>query len=177
LSGSFELPAAHRVAQGPPAQRQRPPAQRTPGHRGEQQQPGDRTVANPPVRPDGRGGIPCSVIPGLSCVTSAPTLAGIPLTHRGVAQSFTVVSGHLRPDDPNSTVDWAGLAASAETLVLLTAVGNLPAIAACLLHNGRPPGTSVACIQHAATPRHRFLRCTLAELAAAGTDLKVETRQ
>jgi siroheme synthase len=61
--------------------------------------------------------------------------------------------------------------------VLLMAVGNLASIAGCLLDNGRPPGTSVACIQHAATPRHRGSRCSLAELAAAATDLKVETRQ
>jgi sirohydrochlorin cobaltochelatase len=121
-----------------------------------------------------QAGIPCSVIPGLSSVTSAPALAGIPLTHRGVAQSFTVVSGHLRPDDPTSTVDWAGLGGSAETLVLLMAVGNLANIATYLLDHGRPPGTAVACIQHAATPWQRVTCCSLAELAAAGTDLKVE---
>ena len=120
-----------------------------------------------------RAGIPCSVIPGLSSVTSAPALAGIPLTHRGVAQSFTVVSGHLRPDDPTGTVDWAGLARSAETLVLLMAVANLATIATYLLDHGRPPGTSVACIQHAATPRQRVVRCSLAEVAA-GANLKVE---
>ena len=70
-------------------------------------------------------GIPCSVVPGLSSVTSAPTLAGIPVTHRGLNQSFTVLSGHLPPGHPDSTVDWPGLARSAETLVLLMAVGNL----------------------------------------------------
>ena len=42
------------------------------------------------------------------------------------------------------------------------------------LDHGRPPGTAVACIQHAATPRQRVVRCTLADLAAASTDLKVE---
>ena len=47
-----------------------------------------------------RAGIPCSVVPGLSSVTSAPALAGIPLTHRGLTQSFTVVSGHLPPRPP-----------------------------------------------------------------------------
>jgi histidinol-phosphate aminotransferase len=119
-------------------------------------------------------GIPCSVVPGLSSVTAAPALAGIPLTHRGVAQSFTVVSGHLPPDHPDSTVDWAGLASSVETLVLLMAVGNLSSIAAHLLDNGRPPATSVACVQHAATPQHQVIRCTLADLAASEADLQVE---
>jgi siroheme synthase len=63
-----------------------------------------------------------------------------------------VVSGHLPPGHPDSSVDWPGLARSAETLVLLMAVGNLDPIAACLLGNGQPPTTPVACIQHAATP-------------------------
>ena len=54
------------------------------------------------------------------------------------------------------------------------AVGNLASIAAYLLDHGRPPSTSVACIQRAATPRQQVVRCHLAELAAAGTDLKVE---
>jgi histidinol-phosphate aminotransferase len=121
-----------------------------------------------------QAGIPCSVVPGLSSVTAAPALAGIPLTHRGVAQSFTVISGHLPPGDPDSTVDWAALAGSAETLVLLMAVGNLPSIAAYLLDRGRPATTPVACIQHAATPRHRVIRRMLADLAAPGADLQVE---
>jgi uroporphyrin-III C-methyltransferase len=119
-------------------------------------------------------GIPCSVVPGLSSVTAAPALGGIPLTHRGVAQSFTVVSGHLPPGDPDSTVDWEGLAGSAETLVLLMAVGNLPAIAAYLLDRGRPAATPVACVQHAATPRQRVTRHTLADLATPEDGLQVE---
>ena len=121
-----------------------------------------------------QAGIPCSVVPGLSSITAAPALAGIPLTHRGVAQSFTVVSGHLPPGDPDSTIDWAGLAGSVESLILLMAVGNLSRIAAYLVNSGRPPATPVACIQHAATPRHRVIRCTLADLAASEVDLQVE---
>jgi uroporphyrin-III C-methyltransferase len=121
-----------------------------------------------------QAGIPCSVVPGLSSITAAPALAGIPLTHRGVAQSFTVVSGHLPPGDPDSTIDWAGLAGSVESLVLLMAVGNLSRIAAYLVNSGRPLATPVACIQHAATPLHRVIRCTLADLAASEVDLQVE---
>jgi hypothetical protein len=58
LPGSFELSAPHRVAQGPAGQRQRPPPQGALGHHGEQQQPGERTVTDSPVRPEGRGGRP-----------------------------------------------------------------------------------------------------------------------
>ena len=113
-------------------------------------------------------GIGCAVVPGLSSATAAPALAGIPLTHRGAAQSFAVVSGHLPPGHPDSLVDWEALARSAETLVLLMAVANATSIAQCLIKLGRPPGTAVGCIERAATARQRVTRCTLRDLATPG---------
>jgi histidinol-phosphate aminotransferase len=110
-------------------------------------------------------GIPCSVIPGLSSATAGPALAGIPLTHREVSQSFSVVSGHLPPGHPASRVDWGALAAGTDTLVLLMAVRNLPAIAAHLLGLGRPAATPAACIESAGTPGQRVRHSTLAGLA------------
>ena len=120
-------------------------------------------------------GIPCSVVPGLSSVTSAPTLAGIPVTHRGLNQSFTVLSGHLPPGHPDSTVDWPGLARSAETLVLLMAVGNLERIAAFLVEGGRRSGTPVACIQQAGTPRQRVTSCSLGDLAGSAVSPQIDS--
>ena len=68
----------------------------------------------------------------------APALAGIPLTHRGVAADFTVVSGHLDPGRPaEQGIDWPGLAAHAGTLVLLMAMDRLDLIAAELIRHGR----------------------------------------
>ena len=58
-------------------------------------------------------GVPVTVIPGLTSPISVPALAGIPVTHRGVAHEFTVVSGHLPPGHPESLVDWAALGAAA----------------------------------------------------------------
>jgi histidinol-phosphate aminotransferase len=110
-------------------------------------------------------GIPCSVIPGLSSATAGPALAGIPLTHREVGQSFSVVSGHLPPGHPGSRVDWAALAAGTDTLVLLMAVRNLPAIAAHLLGLGRSGATPAACVENAGTTAQRVRRTTLAGLA------------
>jgi uroporphyrin-III C-methyltransferase len=110
-------------------------------------------------------GIACSVVPGLSSATAAPALAGIPLTHRGVAQSFAVISGHLPPGHPDSPVDWESVARSADTLVLLMAVANMTSIARRLIDLGRPAGADVACIEHAATDRQRVSRCTLGDLA------------
>src|SRR2546423_1667610 len=83
-------------------------------------------------------GIEVTVVPGVSSVTGVPTAAGIPVTHRGLTQEFTVVSGHLPPGDPGSTVDWSRLA-GAGTLVLLMAVDHRAAIAAALIAAGRDP--------------------------------------
>ncbi|HEV7627164.1 MAG TPA: uroporphyrinogen-III C-methyltransferase, partial [Streptomyces sp.] len=55
-------------------------------------------------------GIPVTVVPGITSAVSVPGAVGIPVTHRGVAHEFTVLSGHLAPDDPRSLVDWAALA-------------------------------------------------------------------
>ncbi|HEU5418768.1 MAG TPA: uroporphyrinogen-III C-methyltransferase [Streptosporangiaceae bacterium] len=110
-------------------------------------------------------GIACTVIPGLSSALAGPALAGIPLTHREIGQSFTVVSGHLPPDHPDSRVDWKALAAGSDTLVLLMAVRNLRAIAAHLTACGTPPETPAACVQEAGTPGQRIFRSTLGGLA------------
>ena len=110
-------------------------------------------------------GLPCTVIPGLSSVTAGPALAGIPLTHRDLGQSFCVVSGHLPPGHPGSRVNWTALAAGPDTLVLLMAVRNLPAIAARLIADGRLGTTPAASIERAGTARQRVHRGTLAEFA------------
>ena len=110
-------------------------------------------------------GLPCTVVPGLSSATAGPALAGIPLTHRDLGQSFCVVSGHLPPGHPGSRANWAALAAGPDTLVLLMAVRNLRAIAARLIACGRPDTTPAACVERAGTGRQRVHRGTLAELA------------
>jgi uroporphyrin-III C-methyltransferase/precorrin-2 dehydrogenase/sirohydrochlorin ferrochelatase len=110
-------------------------------------------------------GIECSVVPGISSAVAVPELAGIPLTHRGVAQEFTVASGHLPPGHAGTTVDWARLGTGDATLVLLMAVDNLPHIAAALLGAGRDPGTPVACVQEGGMPGERVLVADLATVA------------
>jgi len=115
-------------------------------------------------------GVAVDVVPGVSSVTAAPTLAGIPLTRRGTAQEFTVASGHVPPGDQRSTVDWAGLGAGSGTVVLLMAVANLPAIATALVDAGRPPTTPAAVVENASLPVQRVVRGTLATIAAQAQD-------
>ena len=61
--------------------------------------------------------VPYVVVPGMTSAIAAPAYAGIPITHRGVATSFTVVTGHEDPDKPSEQTDWAALAATGGTLV------------------------------------------------------------
>ena len=109
-------------------------------------------------------GVPVLVVPGVTSAVAAPAGAGIPVTHRGVAHEFTVVSGHLPPDHPASLVDWAALARLRGTLVVLMGLRNLPAITATLVAHGRAPGTPVAVVQEGTTGGQRTLRSTLGEV-------------
>jgi uroporphyrin-III C-methyltransferase/precorrin-2 dehydrogenase/sirohydrochlorin ferrochelatase len=114
-------------------------------------------------------GVIVEVVPGLTSPVAAATLAGIPLTERGTAQQFTVVSGHVPPGDPRSTVDWGALAAADGTLVLLMAVANLGAISTALIAGGRASSTPVVVVENASLPEQRVITATLADVAATAT--------
>ncbi|MEU5051153.1 uroporphyrinogen-III C-methyltransferase [Streptomyces sp. NPDC021096] len=116
-------------------------------------------------------GIPCTVVPGISSSISVPGAAGIPVTHRGVAHEFTVVSGHVAPDDPRSLVDWEAIARLRGTLVLLMSVENIGAIAAALMRHGRAADTPVAVVQEGTTAAQRRVDATL---ATAGERVKAQ---
>jgi uroporphyrin-III C-methyltransferase/precorrin-2 dehydrogenase/sirohydrochlorin ferrochelatase len=110
-------------------------------------------------------GVPVTVIPGLSSPLAVPAVAGIPVTHRGVAHDFTVVSGHLPPDHPESLVNWDALARLDGTLLLMMAVENAPAIAGALVDGGRAAATPVAVICDGTMPTERTVLSTLGDLA------------
>ena len=113
-------------------------------------------------------GVPVTVVPGISSALAAPALAGIPLTHRGLAADFTVVSGHLDPGRPaDQGVDWPGLAANAGTLVILMAMDRLDLIAEALVEHGRAPSTPAAVVHRAATDRQQVVRARLDGIAEA----------
>ena len=114
-------------------------------------------------------GVAVQVIPGVSSATAAPGLAGIPLTHRGISQGFTVVSGHLPPEDPGSTLDWAALAASGTTLVVMMGVENLIPIVSALVGAGRDVDTPLACVMDAGLPSQRVVRGTLGTVVRSGS--------
>ena len=112
-------------------------------------------------------GVPVEVVPGITSAISVPAAAGIPVTHRGVSQGFCVLAGHVRPGDSRSSVDWAALARSGMTLVLLMAVDHLTAIADTLISAGLPALTPGAVVSDGWTRQQRVITAPLAELADA----------
>jgi uroporphyrin-III C-methyltransferase/precorrin-2 dehydrogenase/sirohydrochlorin ferrochelatase len=109
--------------------------------------------------------VPVTVVPGLSSAIAVPARVGIPVTHRGIAHEFTVISGHLPPGHPESLVAWDAVAGLRGTLVLLMAVDNAPAIAEALLAGGREATTPVAVIVDGTMPTERTVLSTLGTLA------------
>jgi uroporphyrinogen III methyltransferase/synthase len=99
--------------------------------------------------------IPWEVVPGVTSAIAVPAYAGIPVTNRGRTQDFAVVSGHVDPSAPDSTVDWRALAAGPGTLVLLMGVEKIGKIAAKLIEHGRPGDTPVAMTRWGTTARQR----------------------
>ncbi|SCX31090.1 uroporphyrinogen-III C-methyltransferase [Mycolicibacterium fluoranthenivorans] len=114
-----------------------------------------------------RAGVTVEVIPGVSSAIAAPAAALIPVTHRGLTQGFTVVSGHVPPDHPDCTVDYAALARTNTTIVLMMAVGNLNAITRALIDAGMPDTTPAAVIADGTLAGQRELRGDLGTIAAA----------
>jgi uroporphyrinogen III methyltransferase/synthase len=99
--------------------------------------------------------IPWEVVPGVTSAVAVPAYAGIPVTHRGRTQDFAVVSGHVDPSAPDSSVDWRALAAGPGTVVLLMGVEKVGKIAAKLIEHGRAGDTPVAMTQWGTTARQK----------------------
>jgi uroporphyrin-III C-methyltransferase len=116
-------------------------------------------------------GIEARVVPGVSSAIAAPALAGIPVTHRGLTQGFTVISGHVPPGHAESTLDYAALATSGTTIVVLMGVRTLSAICAALADGGLDPDTPAAVIADGTMPSQRVVRATLATIDEAAVDL------
>jgi len=111
-----------------------------------------------------RAGVPVTVVPGVTSAVGVPASAWIPVTHRGVAQEFHVVSVHVPPGDERSTVNWGLLGGSSGTLVLLMAVERIGAVAYELMRYGRSPDTPVSVIADGTLPTQRTINSTLEQV-------------
>ncbi|MDR1310453.1 MAG: uroporphyrinogen-III C-methyltransferase, partial [Burkholderiaceae bacterium] len=94
-----------------------------------------------------RACVPFEVVPGITSAVAVPACAGIPVTHRGIATSFTVITGHENPDRPESSLRWDKITQGADTLVFLMGMETLPHITTRLIEHGRPPATPAAVIR------------------------------
>jgi uroporphyrin-III C-methyltransferase / precorrin-2 dehydrogenase / sirohydrochlorin ferrochelatase len=112
-------------------------------------------------------GIAVQVVPGITSAIAGPAAAGIPVTHRGLAADFAVVSGHRDPGRAEAGWNWPELAVGPATLVVLMGMESLGDIAAELIEHGRPGDTPAVAIHRATLPGQRVVRSTLAGLAAA----------
>lgn len=109
-------------------------------------------------------GVPFAVVPGVTSATAVPAYAGIPVSHRGLAATFVVVTGHEDPDKGEPAIDWERLATAVDTLVLLMGVKTLPETVDRLIAGGRSPETPVAVIRWGTTPDQRTVTGTLADI-------------
>lgn len=109
-----------------------------------------------------RAGIRCEIVPGISTAIAAPAAAGIPVTHRGLATAFLVVSGHDEDAFADAT---AGLPTRGVTVVVLMGRRRAAAIALRLIERGWPRATAAALVVDATLPTQQGWRGTLGDLA------------
>jgi uroporphyrin-III C-methyltransferase len=112
-------------------------------------------------------GIPCEVIPGITSAVAAPAAAGIPVTHRGLARSFAVVTASTAgtAHEPDAT-DLTRIATAVDTLVLLMAAGRLAETCRALIDAGRDADEPAALVMWATTNDERTVIGTLTDLPA-----------
>jgi uroporphyrinogen III methyltransferase / synthase len=119
-------------------------------------------------------GIAWEVVPGVSAAVAVPAYAGIPLTHRRLASSFAVVTGHEDESRGARSVDWAGLATAVDTLVVLMGLRSLPAIVTELLAHGRAPDTPVALIRWGTTHAQATVTGVLGDIVERAQAARLE---
>jgi len=114
-------------------------------------------------------GVAFEVVPGVSAALAVPAYAGIPVTQRGKAAAFTVVTGHSR-NDPDPEPEWELLARTGGTIVVMMGVAHRDRIAARLMAGGLPGDTPVAAVQWGTHLRQKTVRTTLDGLGATELD-------
>ncbi len=114
-------------------------------------------------------GIPFEIVPGVSSAISVPAYAGIPVTHRGLARGFSVMTGFTK-ENYDKPADWPALA-NAGTLVILMGLRTLPDIVQHLLDGGQPENTPVAVVSYGTTRDQEVVTATLSTVVQASAHL------
>ena len=108
-------------------------------------------------------GVSCHVAPGITAASACTTYAGIPLTHRGVAQGCTFITGHLQ-NDGKLNLPWQSLTSDAQTVVFYMGINALPTISKELIAHGRAASTPAALIRNGTRENQEVYRGTLGTL-------------
>ncbi len=120
-------------------------------------------------------GVPFEFVPGISSSYAVPTYAGIPLTHREISRSFTVITGHENPDETQLETWYEGLVKTGGTLVILMGVYYLPQITQHLIAAGLNPDTPAAMIEWGTVPHQRVVEATAATLAQTAQESAMQS--
>jgi uroporphyrinogen III methyltransferase / synthase len=110
-------------------------------------------------------GIPFEVIPGITSAIAVPAYAGIPVTHRGFASSFQVITGHKEDNQEIPDLDWEKISNNADTIVFLMGMDNINNIAKKLIKYGKPPATPIAVISKGTRPDQSTIVGRLTDIA------------
>ncbi|ADY57379.1 uroporphyrinogen-III C-methyltransferase; uroporphyrinogen-III synthase [Syntrophobotulus glycolicus DSM 8271] len=119
-------------------------------------------------------GIPFEIVPGVTSAVAVPAYAGIPVTHRGLTSSFTVITGHERADKENSNIPWKNLAEAQNTLIFLMGMENLELICGKLLEHGRSAKTPVGIIEWGTYSKQRVISGELGGIASIARAKRLE---
>ena len=107
-------------------------------------------------------GVEFEVVPGVTSAIAVPAYAGIPVSHRGIATSFHIITGHEKAEAGDSlSLDFENLAKSQGTLIFLMGIANMDFIARRLIECGKDPKTPLAFIEKGTTPNQRTVMATL----------------
>lgn len=109
-------------------------------------------------------GVPFEVVPGVTAAIAVPAYAGIPVTHRTLASSLTVITGHEDPAKGTTVIDWPKLASTSGTLVFMMGMKTLPLIVSRLLEEGRSADTPVAAVRWGTRADQRTIIGTLRDI-------------
>lgn len=123
-----------------------------------------------------RASVPFEVVPGITAAQACSAYAGIPLTHRGLAQGVQFITGH-RKDNETLMLDSSLLADDNQTLVFYMGLANVHLITRELQNAGRSSDTPVAVIEHGTTNQQRLINTTIGQLESviAGNEIKSPT--
>ncbi len=119
------------------------------------------------------GGVDFEVVPGVSSFVAVPNYAGVPLTHRDFCSRLTLITGHEDPAKEASTIDWAHVAKTPGTKVIMMGTDRIGQIAATLIAGGTPAETPIAMVRWGTTGRQQSIDGTLANIAEVASREKI----